>query len=75
MKVTSKLAASENSLPKEYFNGFSSAASLATPLSIPLIFHRLYNNLSLGLERPITLSRLLLAGTAPGSQKGLLSCL
>lgn len=72
VKVTSMLARSENSLPIEYFNGFSAAASLTTPLSIPLIFHRLYNNLSPGLERPITLAKLLLAGTAPGSLKGAL---
>lgn len=65
--VTGILVGHENSLPKEYFNGFSSAAALTTPLSIPLIFHRLHNNLSPGLKRPITLARLLLAGTAPGS--------
>lgn len=68
MNVTSSLAGSENSLPKEYFNGVSSAATLTMPLSIPLTFHRLYNNLSPGLNRPITLARLLLAGTAPGSK-------
>lgn len=72
VNVTGILAGRENSLPKEYFNGFSSAAALTTPLSIPLIFHRLHNNLSLGLKRPITLARLLLAITAPGSLKGLL---
>lgn len=66
--VTSRLAGSKNSLPKEYFNGFSSATGLTTPFSIPLIFHRLCNNLSPGLKRPITLVRLLLAGATPGSK-------
>lgn len=67
MNVTSRLAGNENSLPPEYFSGFSSATTLTTPLSIPLTFSRLYN-LSPGLKRPITLARLLLAGTAPGSK-------
>lgn len=66
--VTSRLAGSKNSLPKEYFNGFSSATTLTTPFSIPLKFHRLCNNLSPGLKRPITLVRLLLAGATPGSK-------
>lgn len=71
--VTGMLARGESSLPKEYFNGFSSATASTTPLPVRLIFHRLYNNLSPGFRRPITLARLLLARTAPGSLKGPLS--
>lgn len=70
--VPGVLAGSGNSLPKEYFNGCSSAAALNTPRSLPLIFHRLHNHLSPGSKRPI-IWRGSFWQALPGSRKGLLS--